>query len=198
MKKFLTHLRVFIFRGLLAVIPLGLTLFAIQFLYLTIDRKVAPLVEARLGFAIPGLGILLVIIVLYLVGVAASHWAGRRFFLALERVTGGIPFLRTVYHVGKQLTDALSRPEKQGFKRVVLLQSFRPGIWSVGFVTGVIEDGAVPGQRFLKIFIPTAPNPTAGFMIMTPESEVRNLNWSVRDAMNMVISGGLVSPEVIE
>ncbi len=198
MKKILNHLRTFIFRGLLAVIPLGLTFFVVQFLYLTIDRKVAPLVEARLGFEIPGLGILLVVVVLYLVGIAASHWAGRRFFLALERVTLGIPVVRTIYHVGKQLTDALSKPEKQGFKRVVLLQSFRPGIWSVGFVTGVIEDAAKPGERFLKIFIPTAPNPTTGFMILTRESEVRNLSWSVRDAMNMVISGGLAGPEVIE
>ena len=198
MTRILKHLRVFIFRGLLAVIPLALTFFAVQFLYFTIDRRVAPLVEARLGFEIPGLGILLVIVLLYLVGVVASHWAGRQFFRVVERVTGGIPLVKTVYHVGKQLTDALSNPEKRGFKRVVLLESFRPGIWSVGFVTGVIEDGVNRGGNLLKIFIPTAPNPTAGFMILTKESEVRELSWSVKDAMNMIISGGLVSPEVIE
>ena len=198
MKRFLKHLRIFVFRGILAVIPLGLTFLAIRFLYFTVDRRVADLVERRLGFEIPGLGFLLAIILLYLIGLVASNWVGREFFRGLEMLSGRIPLIKTVYHVGRQLTDALSIPEKQGFKRVVLLQSFRPGIWAVGFVTGVIEDGAHPGQKLLKIFIPTAPNPTAGFMILTPESEVRNLSWSVREAMNMVISGGLVSPDAIE
>jgi uncharacterized membrane protein len=198
MKRIFRHLRIFIFRGILAVIPLGLTFFAIRLLYFTVDRRVAELVERRLGFEIPGLGIFLAIVLLYLIGVVASNWVGREFFRGLEMLSGRIPLIKTVYHVGRQLTDALSIPGKQGFKRVVLLESFRPGIWSVGFVTGVIEDGANRGENLLKIFIPTAPNPTAGFMILIKESEVRDLSWSVKDAMNMIISGGLVSPEVIE
>jgi len=198
MKRVFRHLRIFIFRGILAVIPLGLTFFAIRLLYFTVDRRVAELVERRLGFEIPGLGILLAILLLYLIGVVASNWVGREFFKGLEMLSGRIPLIKTVYHVGRQLTDALSIPGKQGFKRVVLLESFRPGIWAVGFVTGVIEDGANRGENLLKIFIPTAPNPTAGFMVLIKESEVRELSWSVKDAMNMVISGGLVSPEAIE
>ncbi len=198
MKRVFKHLRIFIFRGILAVIPLGLTFFAIRLLYFTVDRRVAELVERRLGFEIPGLGILLAIVLLYLIGVVASNWVGREFFKGLEMLSGRIPLIKTVYHVGRQLTDALSIPGKQGFKRVVLLESFRPGIWSVGFVTGAIAEGKNRGEHFLKVFIPTAPNPTAGFMVLIKESEVRELSWSVKDAMNMVISGGLVSPEAIE
>ena len=80
MKRVFRHLRIFIFRGILAVIPLGLTFFAVRLLYFTVDRRVAELVERRLGFEIPGLGILLAIVLLYLIGVVASNWVAREFF----------------------------------------------------------------------------------------------------------------------
>jgi uncharacterized membrane protein len=182
-------------RGLLALVPLVLSYFVIRLLYLQVDMRVAPWIERIFRVRIPGLGLLLVLILLYLAGLAVSHWWGRKAFQIVEFLTTRIPLIKTVYHVGKQLTDAISLPDKKGFHRVVLVQQFRSGVWSIGFVTGTIsERGKKKTSKLLKVFIPTAPNPTTGFMVMVKESDVRELDWSVQDAMNAVISGGLISP----
>lgn len=189
------HIRANIVRGLLALVPLVLSYLVVRLLYLQVDKRVAPWIERVFGVRIPGLGILLVVILLYLAGLAVGQWWGRKAFRVVEALTARIPLVKTVYQVGRQLTDAISLPEKAGFSRVVLVQHFRTGLWSIGFVTGTIADrSAGPSATLLKVFIPTAPNPTTGFMVMVPESEVRDLPWSVKDAMNAVISGGLVSP----
>ena len=191
----LGHIRANVVRGLLALVPLVLSYFVIRLLYLQVDMRVAPWIERIFRVRIPGLGLLLVLILLYLAGLAVGHWWGRKALQIVEFLTTRIPLIKTVYHVGKQLTDAISLPDRQGFHRVVLVQQFRSGIWSIGFVTGTIsERGKKKAPKLLKVFIPTAPNPTTGFMVMVRESDVRELDWSVKDAMNAVISGGLVSP----
>ncbi len=193
MKAVFKHIRTFIFRGLLAIVPLVLSYFVIRFLYLAVDQKAANLIEKVVGFRIPGLGIVLVLLILYLVGLAASHWAGKQVFRVIERVMERIPLIKTIYHVGKQFGTALSLPDKQAFKRAVLVEHFKPGVRSVGFVTGEVVDRA-SGQRLLKLFIPTAPNPTTGFVVMVPPDKVQDLSWTVPEAMNVVISGGIIGP----
>jgi len=197
MRKVFKHLKTFIFRGLLAIIPLALSYFVLRFFYLAVDQRVAHFIEKWIGFNIPGLGIILVLLILYLLGLAASNWAGRGFFGLLERISKRIPLVKTVYHLGKQLGAAMALPEKQAFKRVVMVEHFRPGVWSIGFVTGHVDDKTA-GERLLKLFIPQGPNPTSGFMIIVKESQVRELGWSVAEAMNAVISGGLTGPEQID
>jgi uncharacterized membrane protein len=196
MKAVLKHIRTFIFRGLLAIIPLVLSFFVIRFLYLAVDQKVANLIEKVVGFRIPGLGIILVLLILYLLGLAASNWAGRQVFSIIERVMDRIPIIKTVYHLGKQFSTALSLPEKNAFKRAVLVEHFKPGVYSIAFVTGDVVDGK-SGERLLKLFIPTAPNPTTGFMVMVTPDKVRDLPWTVQEAMNAVISGGIIGPGAI-
>ena len=190
------HVRANIERGLLALIPHGLSYFVVRLLYIQVDKRVAHWIERIFGVKIPGLGFVLVLVILFLAGLAVGQWWGRKAFRVVEFLTNRIPLVKTVYNVGKQLTDAISLPEKAGFSRVVLVQHFKPGVWSIGFVTGTIGDGGKKKKKggLLKIFIPTAPSPTTGVMVMVPESAVRDLPWSVKDAMNAVISGGLVSP----
>ena len=197
MRAFFKHLKTHIFRGLLAVIPIGLSYLVIRFFYLSVDTRVTKLIDRWLGFRIPGLGILLVLIALYLLGLAASHWAGRKAFSLVDLVTARIPLIKTVYTLGKQLADALSLPEKGAFKRVVMVEHFRPGVWSVGFVTAIMRDQQNKEENLVRVFIPTAPNPTTGFVVVLKESQVRNLDWSVSEAMNSIISGGMVGPEQI-
>ena len=197
MKGFFKHIRTYIFRGFLAIIPLGLSYLVIRFLYTSIDTRVAGIIERFIGFRIPGLGILLVLIILYLLGLAASNWIGRKAFALIGRVTKRIPLIKTIYTLGKQLADAFSLPEKQAFKRAVMVEHFRPGIWSIGFVTGTITDREKKEEKMVKVFIPTAPNPTSGFLVMVKESQVKDLDWSVPEAMNSIISGGIVGPEKI-
>lgn len=198
MKKVFKHVKSLIFRGFLAVIPLILSFFVIRFLYVTIDRRVTGLLDDLVGFKIPGLGFLLVLLLLYFVGLAASNWMGRKAFHIVERATGRIPLIKTVYHLGKQLAEALSLPGKQAFQRAVMVEHFRPGLWTIGLVAGSVTDKKNQGEKLLKIFIPTTPNPTTGFMVMTKESQVRNLDWTISEAINTVISGGIIGPQEIE
>ena len=197
MRGFFKHLKTYIFRGLLAVIPIGLSYLVIRFFYLTVDTRITKLIDRWLGFRIPGLGILLVLVSLYLLGLAASNWAGRKAFGLIDLVTARIPLIKTVYTLGKQLADALALPEKGAFKRVVMVEHFRPGVWSVGFVTAIMRDRENKEENLVRVFIPTAPNPTTGFVVILKESQVRNLDWSVSEAMNSIISGGMVGPNEI-
>ncbi|GAB4366321.1 MAG: DUF502 domain-containing protein [Calditrichia bacterium] len=197
MKKILNHIKTFIFRGLLAVIPLGLTYFVVNFLYVTIDRRVMGFVDEFIGFSIPGLGIVLVLCILYIIGFSASNVVGRQFFNLIERTTSRIPLVRSTYQIGKQLSATLSLPEKQVFKRAVLVTYLKPGLWTVGFVTGSIFDKR-NNEKLLKVFVPTPPLPTSGTMILVRENEVRDPGWTLEEAMRTVISGGIIGPNYIE
>lgn len=197
MKNFFRHTRVYIFRGLLAVIPLFLSLLAIQLVYVVIDKRVVNLIDQYVGYRVPGLGVLLVLVFLYFVGLLASNVVGHRFFGIIERVSRRIPLVKTIYQVGKQVSSTFSLPEKQVFKRVVLV-NFKAHAWTVGFVTGTIEDKRNNGSRqLLKIFVPTAPNPTSGFVFILEESEVLDPQWSVEEGLRIVISGGIIGPDTM-
>ncbi|MGB7294749.1 MAG: DUF502 domain-containing protein [Candidatus Aminicenantales bacterium] len=195
MKGLFKHIGTHVLRGLLAIIPLGLCYLVVRFFYLAVDARITGKIERWIGYKIPGLGFLLVLISLYLLGLVASHWAGRRAFGLIEWISARIPLVKTIYTLGKQLADALSLPEKGAFKRVVMVEHFRPGVWSIGFVTATLRDPDEEGRRLLRMFIPTAPNPTSGFVVTVKESQVKETNWSVPEAMNLIISGGMIGPE---
>jgi len=114
----------------------------------------------------------------------------------VEKILNRIPIIKTTYQIGKQVSVALSLPEKQIFKRVVLVEYFRPGTLTIGFVTGTILDKA-NNEKLLKVFIPTVPNPTSGIFVILKESKVIEPGWSVEQAMKIVISGGIIGPEEI-
>ncbi|MBF0522802.1 MAG: DUF502 domain-containing protein [Candidatus Omnitrophica bacterium] len=195
-KDWWIHCKTYIFRGILAAIPLGLSFFVIWFFYVMVDRKVVNLIHKVIGFRIPGLGILLVLFSLYIIGYLASNVIGRRFFSLLENISNRIPIIKTTYQVGKQLSSTLSLPEGQVFKRVVLVDYFKPDVWVIGFVTGSLEEKTTK-EKFLKVFVPHVPSPTSGFLVIVKESQVRDSAWTVEEGIRMVISGGLIGPETI-
>ncbi len=196
MKHIYRHLKSYIFKGLLALIPIALAIFTINILYVFIDRQIMELVDAYTGFHVPGLGLLIFIAVLYCAGIIASNVVGRRLFNLLESVTARIPLIKTAYQVGKQLSGTLALPEKNIFKKAVLVDYFKPGAWVIGFVTGEMRDERT-GKNLIKIFIPTVPNPTSGFLVIIEKELVQEMPWSVEEAMKMVISGGIIGPESI-
>lgn len=198
MKLMLSHFRKNIIRGAVALIPLGLTALIIRFLYVTIDRRIVGYIDDHLGYTIPGLGILFLLMVLYIVGLSASNVFGRQIFALIEKVTNRLPIIKTTYQVGKQLSTTLSLPEKQVFQRAVLVEFLKPGIWTIGFVTGHITDPQDTSERLLKIYIPTPPNPTSGTMVIAKESMVRDPGWTIEEAMRSVISGGIIGPNEIK
>lgn len=194
MKKFIRHIKTYIIRGLLVIIPVALSFFAIKILYTTVDQRVITMVDRIIGFSFPGLGILLVLATLYILGLVASNVIGKQVLGLIEKITDHIPLIKTTYKVGQQLAVTLSLPEKQVFKRAVLVEYLKPGIWTIGFVTGIVIDRKNNDEKLLKVFVPTPPNPTSGTMVVVRESETRDPGWSVEEALKAVISGGIIGP----
>ena len=167
MKNFFAHARSYIFRGLLAIIPLVLSVIALKLLYVLIDKQVVAFIENFISIRhIPGLGILLVLIVLYVIGLIVSNVLGKQLFVFIERITERIPIIKAIYQVGKQLSESLSVTEgRQAFQQALLIDCNNSGVWTVAFVTGRIKDQNT-GEELLRMFVPTVPNPTTGFIFL--------------------------------
>ncbi|MDX9702556.1 MAG: DUF502 domain-containing protein [Candidatus Auribacterota bacterium] len=196
-KDLIKHFKMYIFRGLLTLIPIGLTIVAIRIIYVFIDKRIMDLLKNYIGYRLPGLGLFIFIIVLLSIGIIASNILGKKLFGLLDNITLRIPLINTVYQVGKQLSNTLSLPEKQIFKRVVLIEYFKPETWVIGFVTGTIKSEQT-GENLLKVFVPTVPNPTSGVLIILKESQTIDPNWPIDETMKLVISGGIIGPEIIK
>ena len=190
------HVRKFVIRGTLALIPIAIPVFAIYLLYGFIDRRLIVLVDRTLHIRFPGLGIVLLLVTLYLVGLIVSNVFGRSLLRGLERLTERIPIIGTAYRLGKQLSGTLSLPEKQMFRRPVLVPYVAKGMWQVGFVTGSVTTEGT-GEVLVKVYVPTPPNPASGFVYFVKEVDVRDPGWSVEEAMQCIMSGGLIGPETI-
>ncbi len=146
-------------------------------------------VNLIVGLAVPLLGILLI-------GLMARNIVGKWLLEAGEGILTRIPLAGTVYRVLQQILETFLRDSSNRFRRVVLVEYPRPGLWSVGFVTGTIAGVLAQtfSQPMLSIFIPTSPNPTTGWYAIAPEHEVIDLEISVEDAFKLIISGGIVTP----
>jgi uncharacterized membrane protein len=153
--------------------------------------------DVLLGFHVPGLGVLLTLLVVFLFGILSRNYLGSRLIDLSGNTIARIPLLGVIYKVVKDLTQTYSRRDRQQFSRVVLIEYPRPGIQTLAFVTG--ESSAaiegVTGRKMLNLFLPTTPNPTSGFFLMIPADEAREMKMSVEEAFKLIISGGMVSPD---
>jgi uncharacterized membrane protein len=197
MKDLVKHIRVFVFRGLLATIPFALSIFAVHFLYSSIDQRVLDLLEEHVGVRFPGLGILLLMTALYVLGFITSNVIGRRVLGLVERITSRIPLVKTTYQIGKQVSDTFAMSDRQVFQRAILLECVKPGIWTTGFVTGSVFD-QVNGETLLKVYVPTPPNPASGNVLLVREQDTRDPGWTVEEALKLVISAGVIGPKLIK
>lgn len=197
MRPFFNHFRAYTLRGLLAIIPLALVIFSLYLLYVLIEVKMMGFVRQSVGVRIPGLGIIVLLVFLYFLGLIVSNVVGRQIFHLVERLAIRLPLVKTIYSAAKQVVSAFSIPDKQGFKRVVLVDPMKNGMWVIGFVTGSMED-VKHKRKVLSVFVPNTPNPTTGFLVMLKESETRDPGWTVEQALKTVIAGGIISPETIQ
>ncbi len=199
MKNFLKHARTYIFSGLLAIIPILLSVFALQLLYVLIDRRVMSFIGRFIDIRhIPGLGILLVLVCLYFIGLIVSNVVGRQFFKLIENISERIPFIKAIYGVGRQLSESLSvTGDKKAFQRAILVDYNNTGIWAVAFITGTVKD-ARTGEELYKVFVPAVPHLTAGFMFLVKPSLTMDPGWTVEEALKMVVSAGIISPPEIK
>ncbi len=195
MKKFFDHLISYILRGLLAIIPLLLCVVAIRLLYVLIDKQVMKFLEQFIDIRqVPGLGILLLLICLYFIGLIFSNVVGRQIFKIIDYLADRIPFIKFIYGIGKQISDtfAVADPQKQAFQKAVLVNIFDGKGWMLAFITGSLKDQE--GAELLKVFVPTAPHPFTGIIFVVKPSQVLECGWSVEEAIKMVVSVGIISP----
>jgi uncharacterized membrane protein len=192
--------RKYILTGLLVLIPMFLTGWVLLTLFRWTDRvlNLIPRVyrpEELLGFPIPGLGLILTVAIIFVIGGLVANVIGRKLVATGERILEKIPFLRWFYFSSKQIIEAVFISSQDSFRRAVLLEYPRKGIYSIGFVTGESSGQLgenVPGS--FTVFVPTTPNPTSGYLIVVPESDTVPLNWSVDEAFRVIISAGVIMP----
>ncbi len=195
-------LRASFLTGLVVIAPLGVTLWLIWTIIGWIDGWVLPLVpqawrpEQYIGINLRGLGVLIFLVFTIATGWLAKGLIGRSLIRWGERVVDRMPIVRTVYGGLKQIVETMLSQGDAKFNRACMVEYPRKGIWGIGFVSGSAkgEVAARAGQPMLAVFLPTTPNPTSGFLLYVPQSDVVILDMSVEDAAKLIISAGLVYP----
>lgn len=194
-------MRKYIITGLLIWVPLAITLWVLNFIIGTMDQSLRLLPEQwhprmLIGRDIPGLGAVLTLVVVVLTGLLGHNLLGQRLVQFWEALLGRIPIVRSIYSSVKQVSDTILSPNGQAFRQAMLVQYPRSGVWTIAFQTGTPADEV---RRHIEtdmvaVYVPTTPNPTSGFFLMFPRSEVIELSMSVDQALKYVVSMGVVSP----
>lgn len=195
------QLRKWFIAGLLIWIPLAITIFVVRLLMgwldaslLLIPRPLRP--ENLLGFQIPGLGLILSLLLVLGTGALAANYLGNRFIRWAESMLNRIPVVRSVYSAFKKMTETVLSNTSTAFRKVVLIEYPRRGLWQIGFITGdpIGEVQDKTAKDVVTVFVPTTPNPTSGWIVMVPREDVIVLDMAVEDGMKFVISLGVVPP----
>lgn len=210
MRRLQTALRDNMVAGILVAAPLSLVLWVFNKLVLSMDGVLAlvpsnirliewspPWLEKPISiFETPGLGFFLTLLLILLIGTVARGYAGRTVIQAVTDLVSRVPLLGTIYGGARQLLEAVFSSRAQGFQRVVLVEFPRAGCYCLGFLTAEAWEGVekVVGEALVSVFVPTTPNPTSGFFVMYPKSELRVLNMTVEEAFKAIMSSGIVIP----
>ncbi len=192
-----SRLRRWFIAGLIVFLPVAITFSIIVWLFRIVDSFLGWLLTLIIGRPIPGLGFVASIVVIFFIGALATNVVGRRLVGFFEGLMLRIPLARSIYSATKSISDSIFLQRHAAFRRAVLLEWPRKGIFTVGFVTG--ESTGVPdtpGGKALNVFVVTTPNPTTGFMMIVPEREAYALGMTVEEALQLVISGGIVAPSL--
>jgi uncharacterized membrane protein len=187
--------------GLLTILPLTLTIALFNATFRLMIAWLEPLrrfIDIRLLDAIPHAELIVVIIIIFGIGTLYNIFLLDHIIHGLELLVSRIPLVRPVYSGLKQLVSAFGSQDKFTFKKVVLVEFPRVGLFSIGFLTSELNINNITpgtGEKYFSVFIPTTPNPTSGFCIIALESQIIVTEWSRQEAMAMIISGGIIQPE---
>jgi uncharacterized membrane protein len=196
------RLRAYFFAGVLVTAPIGITIYLAWSVVTWIDESVLPFIPAKynpetyLPFSLPGIGLVVLLVFLTAIGAVTAGMVGRMVVGYGERILSRMPVIRSVYSATKQIFETMLAKKSTAFREVVLVEFPRPGMWSIGFITGVTEGEVqeLTDEEVLNVYIPTTPNPTSGYLCFVARSEVYSLSMSVEEGIKMVVSGGLVIP----
>lgn len=200
------RLRNYFLAGILITAPVGLTVYIAWLFISWVDDTVLPLVpphynpENYLPFSIPGIGLIIVLVVLTVIGAVTAGIFGRLTRQLMESVLNRLPIIRSLYGAIKQITETVLANKSAAFRECVLVEFPRKNAWTIGFVTG-----ATPGEVAdslegdpVTIYVPTTPNPTSGYLIFVPRAECIFLEMSVEDGIKLIVSGGIVTPTTVK
>ena len=194
-------MRKYFITGLLIWVPLVITLWVLDILISTMDQSLRLLPpewrpEALFGYHIPGLGVILTLLVVFLTGLFTANMLGQRLVKLWEWLLSRIPVVKTIYSGVKQVSDTLFSGQGQAFRKALLVQYPREGSWIIAFQTGQ-PGGDVANHlkgEYVSVYVPTTPNPTSGFFLMMLKSDVIELDLSVDEALKYIISMGVAPP----
>lgn len=194
-------LKRYLIAGLLVWIPLAITFWVLDLIVSTMDQTLLLLPsgwrpDALLPFHLPGLGLLLSLLVVLATGVLAANIIGERLLRWWHRLLNRIPIVRSIYSSVKQISDTLLATRGQSFRKVVMIEFPQRGQWTLGFVVGSpgAKIAAVTAANAITVYVPTAPNPTSGYVLVLRPEDVREVDISVDDALKFHISLGVVPP----
>lgn len=182
------------------ILPLIITIYILTGLFRFADgllgRYINYYLKKNFGYAVPGLGLLLFILVILVAGFFATNYLGKKLLRLIERWFIKLPFISKIYPYAKQFIDFLVARDKPSFKKVVLVEYPRKGVYSLGFITneGISEIEKKTQSSIVTVLIPSVPNPFSGFFAFFKKEEVINLDLSVEEAIKLVISGGVLQP----
>jgi uncharacterized membrane protein len=196
----IAQIRKYFVAGLLTILPLALSVYILLVLFRLVDgilgRYINVYLKTLLGFYIPGLGFILFVAIIFLSGILSIHFFGARLHLFLGRALSRFPLLHYIYPSVKKIFEFVFSDTRLGFKKVVLVEYPSKGIWSLGFIAneGFKEAEDKLGRTFLNIYVPSVPNPTTGYFVFVPKENVTVLDMGIKEAMRLVMSGGLLNP----
>jgi uncharacterized membrane protein len=197
----MSAVRKWLVAGLLAIVPVAVTIAVLRWIVNTLDSTLLILPEAwqpdrLIGYHVPGFGVLLTLAILLVIGATVSNFFGRKIVQWGDQLVTRIPVVRSIYSSVKQVSDTLFSPGGNAFRTAVLVQWPRADMWTIGFVTGAPGGDAanyLVGD-YVSVYVPTTPNPTGGYFVMLRKSDCIELKMSVDDALKYVISMGVVAP----
>ncbi len=197
------QLKKYFITGLLIWVPLGITLWVLHLLVSAMDQTLLLLpeefqTEHWLGMHVPGMGVVLTLVVVLGTGLIAANMLGQRLLLLWENILSRIPVFKSIYNSVKQVSDTLFSSSGHAFRKALLVQYPREGSWTIAFLTGQPGGDVVNHLQgeYWSVYVPTTPNPTSGFFLMMPKSDVIVLDMSVDEALKYIISMGVVAPRV--
>ncbi len=198
----LPRLRRILVAGMLVWVPVGITVFVLRILINLADQTLALIPpqfrpEELVGFPIPGLGVVLSLLLLFVTGLVAANVFGKRIIALWESVLRRIPLVRTIYTAAKSFLEMVLSGQHDSFSKVLLIEYPRRGVYCIGFQTsstvGQLEKHF--DEECVCVFVPTTPNPTSGFLVLAPENDLIEIDMSVEDAIKMVVSVGVIVPD---
>ena len=194
-------IRRWLLAGLLVLVPLAVTVWLLNWIISTLDQTLEILPgdwhpDKLLGFHIPGFGVLLALAIVLSIGAVASNFLGKKLVSWWDALLSRIPIVRSIYSSVKQVSDTLFSENGNAFRKALLVQWPREGVWTIAFQTGTPGGDVINHLQgeYLSVYVPTTPNPTGGYFVMLPKADCIELKMSVDEALTYVISMGVVVP----